>query len=218
LERQRQALEPLKLSDPNSQLGGRAGLERQRQALEPLKLSGSAKRTRKKEETNPMLNTHPCIAHGFYAEQIIFSDENPEEFNILNDGYVAHYKPQDIVEQVTVSRIVVEEWNLRRLNAMKFRDLAKQTRKAKPPMLWIFERWARVQKAALTALNTAIKDFWRHRDQTRKEAAAAKKQKMTETNPSTFSRLRTELPRLIQSFLHRWTAHHSTPVAMECAQ
>jgi hypothetical protein len=161
-----------------------------------------------------MLNTHPCIAHGFYAEQIIFSDENAEEFKILYDGYVDHYKPQDIVEQVTVSRIVVEEWNLRRLNAMKFRDLAKQTRKAKPPMLWIFERWARVQKAALTALNTAIKDFWRHRDQTRREAAAAKKQKMTETNPSAFSRVRTELSRLLNSFIHRWTTHHLVAPAL----
>ncbi len=56
-----------------------------------------------------------AIKHGIFSKQLILSDEDPIDYQIMLDGLQTELKPVGILEQTLVERIVVTLWRQRRL-------------------------------------------------------------------------------------------------------
>ena len=54
------------------------------------------------------------LKHDLSANTIILTSENPREFDVLRQGYLARFQPLDPVEVDLVDRMVVSQWFLRR--------------------------------------------------------------------------------------------------------
>lgn len=70
---------------------------------------------RRKNRRRQTRSINCAIKHGIFAQQLLLSDENPEDYQFLLDGLQTELKPVGTLELSLVERIAVSLWRQRRL-------------------------------------------------------------------------------------------------------
>ena len=58
---------------------------------------------------------HNAVRHGLTANTLVLPGENAEEFELLRDQFIDDFKPETVLEQCLVERLVTAAWRLRRV-------------------------------------------------------------------------------------------------------